>query len=116
MIDMEGTAGLPKCYSKSASAMVAWIQDFVNTYHAKTGRYPMIYTNRDWWTTCTGNSAAFSEICPLVFASWNSVPGPLPGVWSSYTIWQNSDNFPCGGDSDIFNGDLSALQKFAKGS
>ena len=23
--------------------MVTWVQDFVNTYYSKTGRYPMIY-------------------------------------------------------------------------
>jgi GH25 family lysozyme M1 (1,4-beta-N-acetylmuramidase) len=116
MIDMESTTGKPQCYSKSASAMVAWIQDFVNTYHTKMGRYPMIYTNRDWWKTCTGNSDAFSQTCPLVFASWGSAPGPVLGQWPSDTIWQNSDHFVCGGDSDLFNGDIVALKKFAKGS
>ena len=112
---MESTSGKPKCYGKTAGGMVAWIQDFVNTYHAKTGRFPMIYTNRDWWITCTGNSAAFHTTSPLVFASCNSSPGPIPGGWPYQTIWQNSDKFPFGGDSDIFNGDMTGLKKLAMG-
>lgn len=29
-----------ECYGLSASAMVSWIEDFSNTYHAATGVYP----------------------------------------------------------------------------
>jgi len=115
MIDLESENGIPKCYGKNPANMVAWIQDFVNTYHSKTGRYPMIYTNRDWWTTCTGDSDAFSSTCPLVLASWNSVPGPIPGGWPYQTIWQYNDHSPWGGDSDSFNGDLTRLTKLATG-
>lgn len=32
------------CYGLSASAMVNWISDFLNTYHSATGRWPLIYT------------------------------------------------------------------------
>lgn len=38
MIDLE--AG---CSGLSTGQMVTFIRDFVNTYHSKTGRYPMIY-------------------------------------------------------------------------
>ncbi|KAF7721769.1 hypothetical protein EC973_004142 [Apophysomyces ossiformis] len=38
-----------RCYGLSANAMTAWIRDFSDTYHAKTGRYPVIYTTTDWW-------------------------------------------------------------------
>lgn len=31
------------CYSLSASAMVAWIKDFSNTYHSATTRYILEY-------------------------------------------------------------------------
>ena len=95
--------------------MVSWIQDFVNTYHARTGRYPMIYTNPDWWTTCTGNSHTFSTTCPLVLARWASTPGTIPGGWPFQTIWQNSDKYTYGGDSDIFNGDMTRLKVLATG-
>jgi GH25 family lysozyme M1 (1,4-beta-N-acetylmuramidase) len=102
------------CYSLSKSAMVAWVQDFVNTYHSQTGRYPMIYTTNGWWNECTGNSAAFSTTCPLVLANPNGSPGTIPGGWPFQTIWQNGA-YSYGGDSDIFNGDLTQLKKLATG-
>ncbi|OCL06091.1 glycoside hydrolase family 25 protein [Glonium stellatum] len=100
----------------STSAMVAWIQDFVNTYHAATTRYPILYTNRGWWQTCTGGSSAFASTCPLHLASWNSAPGAIPGGWGYQTIWQYNDSCEWGGDSDAFNGSLGRLKVLAKGS
>lgn len=65
MLDIEYNPSGATCYGLSASAMVTWIADFVNTYHAKTTRYPLIYSTNDWWRTCTGNSARFSGESPL---------------------------------------------------
>lgn len=111
MLDLEGD-----CSGLSTSAMVAWIQDFVNTYHAATTRYPILYTSRSWWQTCTGGSSAFASTCPLDLASWNSVPGTIPGGWGYQTIWQYNDSCEWGGDSDEFNGSLDRLKVLAKGS
>lgn len=44
MLDIEYAPSGNTCYGLGASAMVSWITDFVNTYHSKTGRYPLIYT------------------------------------------------------------------------
>ncbi|BDD55459.1 hypothetical protein MPDQ_003450 [Monascus purpureus] len=115
MLDIEYNPSGSTCYGLSASAMVNWIQDFVSTYHSTTGRYPMIYTTADWWNTCTGNSKAFSANCPLVLARYGSSPGTIPGGWEFQSIWQNSDSYTYGGDSDIWNGDLKGLQKMASG-
>lgn len=135
MLDIEYNPSGATCYGLSQSAMVNWIQDFVNYYHGKTSRYPMIYSTNDWWTTCTGNSAAFHTTCPLVLARYGSSPGTIPGGWPYQTIWvsdecvcrrcppdaknrsyqQNADSYTYGGDSDIFNGPLSGLQKLASG-
>jgi GH25 family lysozyme M1 (1,4-beta-N-acetylmuramidase) len=115
MLDLEAYPDEDTCYKMNKSAMVKWIQDFVNTYHSKTGRYPMIYTNPSWWEQCTGDSTVFSKTCPLVLASWASAPGPIPGGWPYQTIWQNNDHYAFGGDSDLFNGDLTQLKTFAKG-
>jgi GH25 family lysozyme M1 (1,4-beta-N-acetylmuramidase) len=90
MLDIEyGTSS--ECYGLSQSAMVTWIKDFVNEYHALTTRWPMIYTTNDWWTTCTGNSKAFSGNSPLVLARYGSSPGTIPGGWPFQTIWQSND-------------------------
>jgi GH25 family lysozyme M1 (1,4-beta-N-acetylmuramidase) len=115
MLDIEYNPNGPTCYGLSPSAMVAWIQSFVNTYHSKTTRYPMIYSTADWWSTCTGNSNAFSSTCPLVLARYGSSVGKIPGGWPFQTIWQNADKYAYGGDSDIFNGGLPQLKKLASG-
>lgn len=39
MLDIEYAPSGNTCYGLSTSAMTSWIADFVNTYHAKTGRY-----------------------------------------------------------------------------
>jgi len=114
MLDLEATVG-DKCYNMVPSAIVSWIQDFVNTYRGNTGRYPLIYTDPDWWDQCTGNSAAFSTTCPLVLAARPSLPPTIPGGWPFQTIWQNTDTYYYGGDSDLFNGDLTQLMKLATG-
>ena len=115
MLDIEYNPNGATCYGLSQASMVNWISDFVNYYHSKTTRYPMIYSTADWWSTCTGNTAAFHTTCPLVLARYGSSPGIIPGGWPYQTIWQNSDAYTYGGDSDIFNGPYSGLQNLALG-
>jgi GH25 family lysozyme M1 (1,4-beta-N-acetylmuramidase) len=115
MLDLEDESGHAHCWGLSHSAMVAWIKSFSDTYHSKTGRYPMLYTNPSWWSDCTGNSKAFVNTNPLVLARYASSPGTIPGGWPWQTIWQNSDSYKYGGDSDIFNGSLENLKKLATG-
>lgn len=109
MLDLEGTC------PGSVASVLDYIRSFVDTYHSKTGRYPILYTSTSWWEQCTGNSKSFSDNCPLMLASWGSSPGAAPGGWSYQTIWQNADSYSAGGDSDVFNGDLTQLKKLAKG-
>jgi GH25 family lysozyme M1 (1,4-beta-N-acetylmuramidase) len=113
MLDIEYNPYGATCYGLSASQMVSWISDFVNTYKSSTGRYPMIYTTADWWNTCTGNSKSFTE-CPLVLARYSSSVGTIPGGWPYQSFWQNSDSYTYGGDSEIWNGSLDNLKLFAK--
>jgi len=114
MLDLESESD-GECWGLSASAMVSWISSFSSTYHSSTGRYPMLYTNPSWWETCTGNSGAFVSNNPLVLADYNSAIGTIPGGWPYQTIWQFSDSYAYGGDSDTFNGDQAALVKLATG-
>ncbi|KAJ5780095.1 hypothetical protein N7457_005255 [Penicillium paradoxum] len=113
MLDIEYNPSGATCYGLSASAMVAWIKDFGNTYKAKAGRYPMIYTTADWWNTCTGGSTAFSADYPLVLARYASSVGTIPGGWPYQSFWQNSDSYKYGGDSEIWNGSEANLKIFA---
>nr|VWP02526.1 N/A [Ganoderma boninense] len=114
-LDIEYNPSGNECYNLSQSAMVSWIKDFSNTYHSKTGVYPVIYTTTDWWTTCTGNSAAFGSTNPLWIAHYASSIGTLPAGWSYTTFWQYADSGPNPGDQDEFNGSLQGLKNLAKG-
>lgn len=116
MLDMEyNPYGDDQCYGLSNADMVSWVKDFVNTYKEKAGRPPMIYTSNSWWTQCTGDATDFSKDCPLVLARYASSAGTVPGGWSTYSFWQNSDAYKYGGDSEIWNGSEASLKKFAKG-
>ncbi|ORX82093.1 glycoside hydrolase family 25 protein [Basidiobolus meristosporus CBS 931.73] len=105
-----------RCYGLSTAAMTAWIRDFSDTYHAKTGRYPVIYTTTDWWKTCTGNASGFQNNNPLWIARWGPSVGELPAGYSFSTFWQYADSGRNPGDQDRFNGDSAGLTRLAKGS
>ncbi|MEW2549064.1 GH25 family lysozyme [Streptomyces sp. NPDC047002] len=112
MLDIEyGSSST--CWGLSQASMVSWITSFVNEVHAKTTRWPTIYTTTDWWTTCTGNTAAFSADDPLFVARYSSSVGTLPAGWPFYTFWQFADSGTFPGDQDRFNGPLSGVVNLA---
>ncbi|KAF2482548.1 glycoside hydrolase family 25 protein [Neohortaea acidophila] len=94
---------------------VSWIQTFSDTYHSRTGVYPILYSSPSWWEQCTGNSDAFVNTNPLFMACYNSEPCTPQGDWPYYTFWQYNDDNANGGDSDQFNGDYAQLQAIARG-
>ncbi|MET3162627.1 UNVERIFIED_ORG: GH25 family lysozyme M1 (1,4-beta-N-acetylmuramidase) [Arthrobacter sp. UYEF10] len=105
------------CYGMSPAQLTSWVRDFGNTVLAMTGRLPMIYTNTSWWNQCLGNPSVFGDY-PLWVAAYPSSPtnnaGAVPtGSWSTYSIWQYSSTGPFAGDSNVWNGDLGSLQRFA---
>lgn len=106
------------CYGMSPDQLGSWVRDFGNTMLSMTGRLPTIYTNTSWWNQCLGNPAAFSEY-PLWVAAYPGSPtnnaGAVPnGSWSNYSIWQYSSTGPLAGDSNVWNGDYTGLQNFAR--
>ncbi|MFD2417874.1 lysozyme [Amycolatopsis pigmentata] len=96
------------CYGLSPSAMTAWIKDFSDTYHARTNKWPAIYTSTSWWNECVNGD--FSSTNPLWVARYASSVGVLPYNWGFYTIWQYSSD-PI--DQDSFNGGYDRLTAFA---
>ncbi|RFU39925.1 hypothetical protein DZF91_19740 [Actinomadura logoneensis] len=114
LLDMEWNPYGAACYGLSQTAMVSWILSFSDRYHARTGRYPAIYTSTSWWSQCTGNRGAFASTNPLMIANYSGTPGTMPYNWTYQTIWQWSDSGVFPGDQDYFNGDLSRLQVFAR--
>lgn len=101
VLDIENNPYGSKCYGLSQASMRSWIHAFVNEYHTKTNRWPVINTFTDWWKTCTGNTSVFAANDPLWINNHHSTAGVLPAGWRTYTIWQwaGSGVFP--GDQDV---------------
>ncbi|EME44573.1 glycoside hydrolase family 25 protein [Dothistroma septosporum NZE10] len=104
MLDLEGD-----CISGS------WKMTFSNTYYQATGRYPLLYSSPSWWQSCTGSFDAFVDTDPLVMACYSAKPCTPQGSWPYYAIWQYKDSNAYGGESDVFNGDLTQLEQLASG-
>lgn len=90
-----------------------WIGGFLDQYHSRTSRWPVVYTTTSWWQTCTGNYSGFADRSPLWLARYSSSPGPLPAGWPTYSIWQYASSGPLPGDQNVWNGSLSRLQVLA---
>jgi GH25 family lysozyme M1 (1,4-beta-N-acetylmuramidase) len=114
-LDIEPNPYGSYCYGMSHRGMVRWITGFTDTYHARTGRWPVIYTTANWWANCTGSYAGFAHLDPLWIASMRKDGGKLPRGWPVFTIWQYafSGTFP--GDQDVFNGPAGGLERLARG-
>jgi GH25 family lysozyme M1 (1,4-beta-N-acetylmuramidase) len=113
-LDIEYNPYGATCYGLSQASMRSWIHAFVNEYHAKTGRWAVIYSTLDWWTSCTGNSdATFANNDPLWIARYSTSAGTLPAGYGAYTIWQYADSGTFPGDQDTFNGSAARLLALA---
>jgi uncharacterized protein with LGFP repeats len=119
MLDFEYNPYGPTCYGMTPSQLVSWVRDFSNTVHARTGRYPVIYTSAYYWNLCTGSNATFGSSNPLFIAYYpysrnaSGSPGPMPAGWAFQSIWQYSDSGIFPGDADVFNGSMAQLRAFA---
>ncbi|UJW34026.1 lysozyme [Saccharothrix sp. AJ9571] len=109
-LDIEFNPYGATCYGKSQASMGAWIREFHDRYHARTGRWPVIYTNTNWWNECVGSTQNFGATVPLWVARYSSTVGPLPYGWSFYSFWQYTST-PI--DFNRWNGDYAQLQKMA---
>ena len=115
-LDIEYNPYGSECYGLSLASMRGWIASFVNEYHVRTSRWPVIYSTTDWWRTCTGNSASFASNDPLWIACYCGGAGTMPAGWSAYTIWQNADSGTFPGDQDVFDGNVNGLLRLAAGA
>ena len=121
MLDIEydpyyGQDGTNQCYGLSPSAMVAWVQAFTAEVQSKTGQSPIIYTPRQWWDTCTGNSTGFGQHMLWIPLPGTTPPGSadLPAGWSTWGIWQYTSLGTVSGiagdvDVDVLNENLPIL-------
>lgn len=115
-LDIEYNPSGATCYGLSQGDMINWIAAFINEYHSRTGRWAVIYSTTDWWSTCTGNYSGFAGNDPLWIANYTGTAYPLPNGWSWYTMWQWSDTGTFPGDQNVFSGDLNRLATLANDS
>jgi GH25 family lysozyme M1 (1,4-beta-N-acetylmuramidase) len=114
-VDLEYNPYGQSCYSMKPAALVSWVRAFVNTVHARTKRWPVIYTSTSWWSLCMAGYAGFTAD-PLWIARYNSHLGTvLPHGWRTWTIWQYADAGRFPGDQNEFHGTLTALRALARG-
>ena len=104
---------LDACYGLAPDALSGWLRDFSDTYRARTGRFPAIYTSTSWWNRCTAGNAGFGPNNPLWIARYNTEIGALPAGWTRQEIWQYADAGPLPGDQNLFNGSLGQVRGFA---
>ncbi|OWK71267.1 GH25 family lysozyme [Pedobacter sp. AJM] len=98
------------------NACVQLIQDCLTQLSAATGRIPMIYTAKSFWTEYF-SGVTFPDY-PLWVPSYQSNPPGLFGSWQAYTFWQYSGAGTVTGvagqvDQDLFNGNKAALNALA---
>jgi GH25 family lysozyme M1 (1,4-beta-N-acetylmuramidase) len=113
VLDIEYNPYGSQCYRLTRSQMVSWIWNFVHEYAYKEHAYPVIYTNANWWSTCTGNYSGFGTYDPLWIAYYAASAGPLPTGWGFYTFWQYAPSGKLPGDQDVFNGSYTRLKALA---
>ncbi|GAA3019887.1 lysozyme [Streptomyces fulvorobeus] len=118
VLDIEHNPSGAMCYGLSTTQMRTWVNDFYNTYKARTTRDVVIYTTASWWNTCTGNWTGMSTKSPLWIAHWGTASPNIPSGFPTWTIWQYSATGRVSGvsgdvDRNKFNGTLSRLVALA---
>jgi GH25 family lysozyme M1 (1,4-beta-N-acetylmuramidase) len=119
VLDIEHNPSGAMCYGLSTTQMRTWINDFYNTYKARTSRDIVIYTTASWWNTCTGRWAGMSTKAPLWVAHWTSNHSPtIPAGFPTWTVWQYTSTGRVAGvsgnvDRNKFNGTRARLLALA---
>lgn len=101
--------------TNNKNTCVQIIADWINTVSAQTGRTPIIYTAKSFWNEYFSGITQFGNN-PLWIPAYQQQQPGLPSPWTSYAIWQYSENLSIPGvgggslDMDIFNGNLAELK------
>jgi GH25 family lysozyme M1 (1,4-beta-N-acetylmuramidase) len=113
-LDIEANPYGATCYGLSPAGLISWIQDFANEYHARTSRWPVVYTGTGFWNQCVQGDAGLGNDSPLWDACYCAGPQVVTG-WPVWTFWQYADSGTFPGDQDEFNGGPAQLAEIATG-
>jgi GH25 family lysozyme M1 (1,4-beta-N-acetylmuramidase) len=113
-LDLEQNGGL------SDSELIAWTRTWLDTVMALTGRTPIIYTYKNFWSSSMASTSQFGAY-PLWLAYYNPSLGGLVGNWPNWTMWQYSAGGRVPGisgkvDMNHFNGSMADLAALANGA
>ncbi|EJW15361.1 glycoside hydrolase family 25 protein [Paenibacillus alvei] len=86
----------------SVTALVQWVQSFINVVKGKTGRDVMLYTGSWFIDLFQQFNNALSDL-PLWIANYRTTSSPPDnGGWTRWTIWQYSEKGKVSGiDGDV---------------
>jgi GH25 family lysozyme M1 (1,4-beta-N-acetylmuramidase) len=113
-LDLEQNGGL------SDRELIAWTRTWLDTVMALTGRTPIIYTYKNFWSSSMASTSQFGAY-PLWLAYYNPSLGGLVGDWPDWTMWQYSAGGRVPGiagkvDMNHFNGSMADLAALANGA
>lgn len=114
VLDLEQNGGL------TSSELISWTRTWLETVTAETGRTPMIYTYKNFWSSRMAGTSQFTAY-PLWLAYYNEELGSLVGNWPDWAIWQYTSSGSVPGisgriDMNVFNGTQADLAAFANGA
>lgn len=115
VLDVERHPHQAPCNGVHPAVWVEYVRSFVAEVQARTRTIPVIYTNRDFWQDCVGDTTAFARSTLLFAAQWNVAAPDVFGGWPRATFWQHSNTGRVPGidantDLDIFFGTPADLQ------
>lgn len=110
VLDLEVAEG------KSPRQLIEWTRLFLNETERLTGKKPMMYTYRFFWSDHMANTKEFSQY-PLWLAAYQSTAPKPVGGWSKLAFWQRSETGRVKGiaspvDMNLFNGNGGQLHTF----
>jgi GH25 family lysozyme M1 (1,4-beta-N-acetylmuramidase) len=114
VLDLEETGGL------SPAELIQWTTSWLATVKQLTGRAPMIYTYRYFWSVDMAGTSAFVGY-PLWLADYNATFGGTVGGWPKWSVWQYTAGATVPGvygkvDMNRFNGTTADLLALANGA
>jgi len=119
MLDVEQAPAAGETQASVSAWVNEWCQDVVNYGAANGVRVrPVVYTYISFASSWLSNSVTQWPLWMANYNNQNAQTGAPSGTspWSSWNFWQYADTNWSGGDSDVFNGTMSALvQNFVIG-